>query len=386
MKKKIVIVGPAFPYRGGNSLFISHLYDLLKDSDDVVIYNYKLLYPSFLFPGTTQYDTSETVIKEAPSVRAINSINPFNWFSAAQQIKNENPDLVMFDWWHPFFAPCHFTISWLLKMACDARIMFIAENFISHEGSLIDYRLTKIGLSQSDSFLTLSDKVASDIMISFPGKQVYKAELPIYDCYTSDSPVYDKKNFGFAEHHKVLLFFGYIRHYKGLDILIRALKDVLQTDPDFRLLAVGESYENVEIYTNLIKELHLEEYIHFENNFTPNEEVWKYYSASDVVVLPYRSATQSGILNIAYGFLKPVISTRVGGLHEFIDDGKTGLLVAPDSVEDLARGIIQFTTFSKEVDYVAHIQERLKKNLFYAIPDMLNRYLGRRITQTIEID
>lgn len=375
--KKIVIVGPAYPYRGGNSLFVSHLYDILKDSFEVVIYNYKLLYPSFLFPGTTQFDTSGKVIKKAPSKRAVNSINPFNWISVASRIKNENADLVIFDWWHPFFAPCHASIATLLRWTSKSKLLFIAENFISHEGSPIDYTLTKIGLHRAEAFLTLSEKVARDIMTTFPGKSVFQAELPIYDCYTSESPVFNRSAFGFTEEHKVLLFFGYIRNYKGLDVLLRAFKKLVAQDPSYRLLAVGESYEDPAIYTSLITELGIEQYVKFENIFVPNEEVWKYYSVSDVVMLPYRSATQSGILNIAYGFLKPVIVTKVGGLAEFVDDGLTGLLAEPESEDSLISSVNKFFSLRETVDFTAHIRLRLSKNLFYKIPGMLSEYLNK---------
>lgn len=374
--KKIVIVGPAFPYRGGNSLFISHLYSLLADKFDVSIVNYKLLYPSFLFPGTTQYDNSKTVIKQAPSERLVNSVNPFNWYTTARRIAAMKPDAVLFDWWHPFFGPCHTSIARLVKSMCRTKIVFIAENFTSHEGSPVDKMLTRLGLSNADAFLALSDKVAGEVAEVFSGRPIMKAELPVYDCYTSESPVYDRANFGFSTSDKVLLFFGYIRRYKGLDILLKALSMLVKKDPSYRLLAVGESYEDPEIYRKLIGELKIENFVRFENVFTPNEEVWKYYTAADVVVLPYRSATQSGILNIAYGFLKPVIITNVGGLAEFIDPDRTGLLVEPESAESLAEGIEKFFSLRGSLDFTKHIQERLGKNLFYEIPAMMEDFLG----------
>src|SRR4030042_4129842 len=214
--RKIVILGPAYPYRGGNSLFVSYLYDSLKEDFEIKIYNYKLLYPGFLFPGTTQYDKSETLIKKAPSERLINSINPFNWFNAAQKIKKENADLVVFDWWHPFFGPCHYSITKLIKSMYKGKILFITENFVSHEGNPVDKILTRVGLSNADSFLALSDIVAKELKNISGKRRIYRSELPVYNCYNPESTVeisQAKKNLGIDSRSKVVLFFGYVRKY-----------------------------------------------------------------------------------------------------------------------------------------------------------------------------
>src|SRR4030066_530707 len=162
-KKKIIIIGPAYPYRGGNSLFVSHVYEALKENFEVKIFNYKLLYPSILFPGKTQYDESATIIKKAPNERLVNSVSPISWFKVADRIIKENPDLVVFDWWHPFFAFCHFTISELIKKKLRKKILFITENFISHESNLVDRGLTNLGLKNASSFLVLSGIVEKEV-------------------------------------------------------------------------------------------------------------------------------------------------------------------------------------------------------------------------------
>src|ERR1017187_10155082 len=178
-KKKIIIIGPAYPYRGGNSLFISYVCESLKQIFEVKILNYKLLYPSILFPGTTQYDESNVPIKKAENERIINSINPFTWIKTAIKIRLEKPDLIVFDWWHPFFSFCHFTISFLIKKGYKNKILFITENFVSHEGHLIDKLLTRIGLKNASAFLALSDKVEKDLRSSGYQKMIYRSELPI---------------------------------------------------------------------------------------------------------------------------------------------------------------------------------------------------------------
>ena len=374
--KKIIIIGPAFPYRGGNSLFVSYVSDSLKKKFNVKILNYKLLYPSILFPGTTQYDNSNVLIKKAENQRVINSINPFTWFTAAKIIRNENPNLVVFDWWHPFFGFCHYTISLLIKKQMRNKILFITENFVSHEGNFFDKLLTSIGLSNASAFLALSDKVEKELRNSGYKQKIFRSELPVYDCYKPDSAGIDsKQKLGFDNNNKVLLFFGYIRQYKGLDILINAMPDILKVYPEARLLIVGEFYDNPSLYLERIKELGIQDYVKIINKFVPNEDVGQYYQACDLNILPYRSATQSGILNVSYGFEVPVLVTRVGGLTEFIIEGKTGLIVEPGSSQEIVNGVKKFFELRKEVDFAANIKDFTKQNKFEKLPELFQEII-----------
>ena len=377
-KKKIIIIGPAYPYRGGNSLFVSHIYDALKEDFEVKIFNFKLLYPSILFPGKTQFDESATLIKKAPNERLVSSISPISWVQVANRIIKENPDLVVFDWWHPFFAFCHFTISELIKKRFRKKILFITENFISHEGNFIDQRLTAIGLKNASSFMVLSGIVEKEVNLIANGRKVYKSELPIYDCYKTDETTSAsnlRKEFGFSEHDKVLLFFGYVRKYKGLDLLIDAFPRILSSIPNSKLLIVGEFYDSPDLYFDLIKKLGLEKDTVVVNKFVPNEDVGKYYKVSDLVILPYRSATQSGILNVAYGFLKPVVVTNVGGLSEFVEDKKTGIIINPDSPEEIANGVIEYFRLKDQIDFKKNIQELVNKNKFGNLASLFNQII-----------
>jgi glycosyltransferase involved in cell wall biosynthesis len=368
IRKKIVIIGPVYPYRGGNSTYMSYVYDSLIEKYDVKIMNYSLLYPSFLFPGTTQYDKSGVMIKKVPSQRVINSVNPISWHKTASLIKKENPDLIVFDWWHPFFGPCHFTISSLLRLdkRYHNKIIFITENFISHEAHFTDRLLTRLGLANADAFVALSDIVQKDIKSTFGEVKVYRSELPIFEYYKLNSldAATAKKELGFEPDNKVLLFFGYVRKYKGLDILLKAFKGISEIYPECRLLAAGEFYDNPDEYFQIVKENNIEDKVKIINQFIPNEEVYKYYSAADLVVQPYRSATQSGILNVAYGFLKPVVVTRVGGLEEFVEDEKTGIIVDPESPDEIIKGVKRFFDLSGKVDFRAHIEEMVNNNKF----------------------
>jgi glycosyltransferase involved in cell wall biosynthesis len=317
MKEKIIIIGPAYPYRGGNSLFVTFLHEVLFDSYNVQVLNYKLLYPGILFPGKTQFDLSNEV-KKIDSLRIVNSVNPLNWFQVANYINKANPDLIIFDWWHPFFAFCHYTISSLLNKNLKNKIVFITENFISHEKNFFESTLTKIGLSNARFFIALSQKVENDLKLIAGKRKIFRSELPVYDHLKGNENQKNeiRKRFNFSETDKVLLFFGYIRKYKGLDLLIRSLKilTVNFTQLNLKLLVAGEFYDDKDNYTRLIDELNLKDRVIIFDEYIPNEKVKEFFIASDLVVLPYRSATQSGILNLSYGFNKPVVINDVGGL------------------------------------------------------------------------
>jgi len=367
-RKKIVMLGPVFPYRGGNSVYLSYVYDTLIQRFDVKVINYKLLYPSFLFPGTTQYDTSNVTLKEIPSERILNSINPFTWYRTAHRIIKEDPDLLVIDWWHPFFGLCLNVITTLLKLSgkFKHKILFLTENFISHEGNYPDKILTRLGLANADAFLTLSDVVRKDLKYTFPQKKSYRSELPIMEYYKFNSlPTQKAKELlGYKETEKLLLFFGYVRKYKGLDILLKAMKGIINDFPGIKLLSVGEFYDNPHEYYKIIEENNIQDNVKVINKFIPNEEVYKYYSAADLVVQPYRSATQSAILSVAYGFLKPAVVTRVGGLEEFVEDERTGIIVDPDSPEEIRKGVKRFFEIKDKVDFAANIGSFIKKNKF----------------------
>ncbi|MBI5661024.1 MAG: glycosyltransferase [Ignavibacterium album] len=376
-RKKIIIIGPTFPYRGGNALYVSFLYETLSKEFDVMIYNYKLLYPSFLFPGKTQFELSNEV-KKIPSERIVNSLNPFNWIKVASRINSEKPDLIIFDWWHPYFALCHFFISSFINKKLKKRILFITENYISHEGHFIDRLLTRIGLYNSRYFIALSEKVDSELRKNFKDINIFRSELPVYNHLTGNTDKIEelKSKFSINSNDNVLLFFGYVRKYKGLDILIEALALVISEMKNIKLLVAGEFYENQKIYNDLIKKYNLQNHVLFFNQYIPNEKVKEFFLVSDVVVLPYRSATQSGILNLAYGFRKPVIVTKVGGLSEFVLDGQTGFIVNDPEPKHIADTIKTFYQLKNRIDFESNISEFIKTNRFNNINEIINKILG----------
>jgi len=370
MKKKICIVGPAYPYRGGNALFVAHLYSALSETYDVQVINFTKLYPKLFFPGTRQEDVSQVGIKTHPSERIIDSTNPFTWFKAVRKIKSLNPDLIAFIWYNPFFGMAFNVISGRLKKYFHGKVLFIAENIISHEARFIDSFLTKIALRHADKFLVLSEIVEKGIKELYPGKNVFRSSLPIYDCYQFDSLITKtdaRKKIELPTDKNVILFFGYIRAYKGLMYLIEAMPNVLKFDPDAMLLVVGEFYEEKEKYFDAVKSLGLGRNVKFVAEFVPNEDVGLYYTASDLVVLPYKSATQSGILNIAYGFKRPVVVTNVGGLPELVEEGKTGFIVEANNPNTIAEGIVKYFSSKDKSKFEKNIEEFVQKSGFKSI-------------------
>ena len=363
---------------------MSHLYEALEPHFRVHFINYTLLYPPILFPGTTQFDQSHAMTKQIPSERLLSSVNPLSWLRVARRVRELQPDLVVFDWWNPFFGPSHYAVSRLLGKELQSKIVFITENVISHEARAIDTILTKLGLRNAASFLTLSSQVAEDVKVFANGKPIYRSELPVFGDFYAQTSLWRskdeaKQSFGFAVEDDVLLFFGYVRKYKGLDILLRAMPAIVRENPQAKLLIAGEFYDDPKPYHDLIRDLALEPHVKMINRFIPNEEVAAFYAASDVVMLPYRSATQSGILGIAYGFERPVIITNVGGLAESVDEGKTGFVVVPESSEALVAAVRTFYALRPTTDFAAHVRLRAHNNAFAHIHELFATIISNEV-------
>jgi glycosyltransferase involved in cell wall biosynthesis len=377
-KKKLVVIGPCYPYRGGIATFVAHLCKGLSQNFDVSLINYSLLYPSILFPGKTQYDESKTLTFDFPNRRLLNSINPFSWIKVARAIKAEKPDLIIMDWWNPFFALCFKGVFTFLNRDYKNKILVIAENVVSHEGRKIDAALTKMGISIASEYLVLSDKVAEEIKPYSNNKKIYKAHLPIYNTFNKGENVSTKKGLGYSEDDYVLLFFGYVRKYKGLDIALEAFPEIKKSIPNAKLLVVGECYDEWKEYQDLIEKYHLQQDVKVVSEYVPNEAVGGYFNACDLVLLPYRTATQSGILNIAYGFNKPVVATNVGGFSEFIKDGSSGLLVQKVDAPAFAQGVIKWHEQHRNDDYITAISDVVTANGFGKINGIIETILASK--------
>ena len=363
---RIVLIGPAYPIRGGNALFVAHLYESLAAVNDVKVISYSRLYPDFLFPGVRQTDVSGVAIKKHPAAHIIDCLNPFTWRKAARLAASMNPDMLVFTWWNPFFGFIVRTIALAFKRRAKKPVVIVVENVISHEGRWIDVFLTKIALQTADRFLVLSKVVEEGMRKLYPQIKVFRSSLPIYDCYQSNEQLTQQQaqqQLGLAGKN-VILFFGYIRQYKGLMNLIEALPLIRNQVSNAHLLIVGEFYDNPQPYLNTIKRLDLGANITIINEYVANEAVHVYFTAANLAVLPYNEATQSGILSIAYGFAKPVVITDVGGLAELVDDGKTGFIVPPHDIPKLADSVIRYFKENREQDFSHNIEVKRKENSF----------------------
>ncbi len=326
---KIYFLSPAHPFRGGIAQFAQMWAKTLADKHEVKILTYTKQYPNWLFPGKTQLDES------APPQLDIEQIycawNPVSWWRTFAKIRNEKPEILIVKWWVPFFAPGYSVLLRMVKWFTKTKIVFSVDNAIPHEKWPLAKFLTKFTLKTGHWLIAHSDAVKSDLqLLGFPENIIKVARHPLYNQYQKSEQTDDeiRQKLSISE-SRVLLFFGYIKKYKGLDILLDAMPKILKNfDGDIRLLIVGEFYFDKAEYDAQVKKLGISEKITLVDIFVPDDEVGQYFQIADVVVLPYRTATQSGIVQVAYNFEKPVIVTNVGGLPEVVKDGETGYLVS----------------------------------------------------------
>lgn len=353
---KIVIVGSAYPLRGGGiATFNERMAKALIDGgNEVVIHTFRLQYPSFLFPGKTQY--SEESPPEGLDIKVtVNSINPFNWILVGKRIKRLAPDLVIFRYWTPFMSPCLGTIAKVIRKNRKTKVIAITDNVIPHERKPGDFLLTKYFVAQVDGFITMSKSVLVDLSLFNKYKPRLYTPHPLYDNFGSVIPKEEaKQKLNLSEDYKYILFFGFIREYKGLDILLEAFADERFRRLPIKLLIAGEFYSKPEKYYELIKTHNLERSVVLHTDFIPNTVVQNYFCASDIVVQPYKNATQSGVTQVAYHFNKPMITTDVGGLAELVPNGKVGYVVQPD-ITSVADALFKFFDEEKGTEFTKNV-------------------------------
>jgi glycosyltransferase involved in cell wall biosynthesis len=338
MQKKIALIGTAWPFRGGGiASFNERLARaFMEEGFDVTIYNFSLQYPSFLFPGKSQY-SSDPAPDGLKIVVCINSINPLNWLKVGTNIKKTNPDLVIVRYWLPLMGPCLGTILRLIKSNRFSKIICIADNIIPHEKRPGDSVFTKFFVKPIDGFITMSNKVLNDLK-RFSDAKAIKTEHPLYDNFgEAQSKKAARSYLNISAAKNIILFFGFIRKYKGLDLLLEAmkiLKDRKEKDHSITLpllLIAGEFYDEELQYTKLIKDLGIEALLDLRTHFIADQEVKYYLSAADFVIQPYKNATQSGVTPLAYHFEKPMLVTNVGGLADMVPDNVAGVVVEPNA-------------------------------------------------------
>lgn len=374
--KTIKIIGPAYPFRGGIATTNERLaQEFTTLGFSVEIETFTLQYPRFLFPGKTQF--SEKPAPENLKIsRTINSVNPVNWLNVGRRIGKEKPDLVIIRYWLPFLAPALGTVAARIKRNRHTKIICLADNIIPHEHRPGDRMLTNYFLQRIDGLVAMSKSVLDDGKSFRRNLPVGFCPHPIFDTYGETlSPDVAKKKLKLDLDYSYLLFFGFIREYKGLDLLLRAFADERLRKFRVKLLIAGEFYSNPEPYLNLIKELKLETAIELRTEFIPDDEVNLYFSAADMVVQPYKSATQSGVTQIGYHFEKSMLVTNVGGLPEIIPHGRIGYVVNPDS-QEIADALLDFYENKRRPVFERNIQEEKKRfsweNMVRTISDVFS--------------
>ncbi|MFM7014900.1 MAG: glycosyltransferase [Bacteroidota bacterium] len=321
-QKKIIIVGPAHPFRGGIAAFNERMaVDLLQLGHLVEIVNFTTQYPGILFPGKTQF-TSDPAPATLKITRLISSINPISWILTAKYIRKKEPDIVLLRFWIPFMGPALGTVARLLSK--KTKVIGFVDNLIPHEKRMGDTLLSNYFVKACDGFITLSNQVKAEIA-RFTSKECLMSPHPVYDHYGNQATREEsckKLNLNPDTHY--VLFFGFIRNYKGLDLLIQAFSESNLRSKNYKLLIAGEFYEDDKPYLELITSLQLTDFVELHSHYIPDAEIKYYFGSCDVVVQPYRSATQSGISQLAYHFEKPMIVTNVGGLPEIVIHEQTG--------------------------------------------------------------
>jgi len=369
---KIIIVGTAFPYRGGLAAFNERLArEYVKQGNEVEIITFSLQYPGFLFPGKSQFST-EFAPEDLKIKRMIHSINPANWIKVGRIIKSKSPDIVIFSYWMAFIAPCFGTIARIAKSP-NTKMVALIHNMIPHEPTILDKLFPRYFVKAMDGFVAMAESVVADIKhFDTDNKPKVVSPHPIYDHY---GDALTKKEatikLGLHEQKDYVLFFGFIRQYKGLDLLLEAFADERLRKFPVRLIIAGEFYENPQPYLELIIRLKLDGLVELRTGFIPDNEVRNYFSIADLVAQPYRTATQSGVTQIAYHFEKPMLVTNVGGLSENIPNGKVGYVVGVEPLQ-IADAMVDFFKNQRAEKMIENIKVEKTKFLWSRMTDAID--------------
>lgn len=376
-KKRIVMIGPVYPFRGGISHYTGAMAKSLAKDFEVFTVSYKMQYPKILFKSE-QRDFDNDTFKVHDTKYLINTANPFNWINSARKIKKFKPDYVIMQWWHPYFSPCYTGLSMFTRKIPK---IFVCHNVFPHERFPLDRFLTRTVLKKGRAYITHSAMDAEDLkgIVSEPNYET--TVLPVHNSFKMKHLTKPQARLAaeVSEDKKILLFFGFVRDYKGLRHIINAMPEIVEYDSNIRLMIVGEFRSDKENYLEQIKNLGVGDNIDIVDGYIPDSGIEKYFAASDLIVLPYESATQSGIVQIAYGFEKPVIATNVGGLPEVVANGKTGYIVEPKNPKALAEAVIRFFDENKSEEFT----ENVRKEAYRYSWDRMNEVVVR-LTEKID--
>jgi glycosyltransferase involved in cell wall biosynthesis len=379
MKQKVIIIGPAHPLRGGLASFDERLARQFQNQGyDATIYTFSLQYPGFLFPGTTQY-SAEPKPTDINIKVCINSVNPFNWLIVGNELRKLKPAIIVIRYWLPFMGPCLGTILRCAKANGITKLVCIADNVIPHEKRPGDKQFTQYCFKPIDAFVTMSEKVLQDLK-TFTHKPAQQIIHPLYDNFGEALPKdVAREHLGIQSVENIILFFGFIRKYKGLDLLLQAMRILKDhtlngTFSCCKLLIAGEYYEDKQQYDDLINDLDIADQLILRTDFISDSEVRYYLSAADFVIQPYRNATQSGVTPLAYHFEKPMLVTNVGGLPSLVPDGKVGLVAEPNP-ESIAAKIEELYAIGEE-HFLPNIQTEKLKYSWKVLADTIVRLSG----------
>ncbi len=358
---KIIILGPAHPYRGGPATFNDRLAQQFKDEGHTVdIITFRLQYPRLLFPGKTQY-TNAPPPEGIKIVRLLNTVNPFNWIATGLKIKKAKPDILLLRFWLPFMGPSLGTVARIVRSNKHTRVICIFDNVVPHEKRAGDKILTRYFTNSINGAIVMSQSVSDDLKLFRSDIPVVLSPHPLFDNYgplvLRDTAI---KSLKLESENSFILFFGFIRAYKGLDLLIKAFADSRLRNRKLKLIVAGEFYEDDAPYRSLIKENHLENEILFFDRFIKDDEVPLFFSVADLIVQPYKSATQSGVTQIAFHYEKPMLVTEVGGLREIVADGRCGYVVKPDP-QSIANAIVDYFDNNRKALFTEGVKQEKEK-------------------------
>lgn len=353
---KIVLIGPVYPYKGGISHYTSLLCRALRKKHEVIMISYKMQYPKLLF-RKEQRDYSNKSFQIEDAQYWINTVDPFNIINTARRIKKLQPDIVIMQWWHPYFAPCYYLLARFLK---HISILFICHNVFPHERFPMDRCLSRIALRRGSGYVVQSHLDEADLLTVNPQAKYVVTPHPTYNAFKMQnmSRVEARRLLNADTQTPVLLFFGFVREYKGLKYLLDAMKKIKIKIPDVQLWVVGDFGEDKEKYLDQIRTNGIRDQVRLVEGYIPDREVEKYFAAADLVVLPYISATQSGIVQIAYGFEKPVVVTDVGGLPDVVRDHRTGYVVPKENADAISDAVTDFFQTDISIPWKEYIREQ----------------------------
>lgn len=365
---KIAFLSPFYPFRGGIAQFSDSLYLELAKENDIKAFTFTRQYPKILFPGKTQYVSESDTNRNINVERTLDSINPFSYYKTAREIVKFKPDLVLISHWMPFFAPAFGKIAGILRKN-GIKVIAVLHNVIAHEKRSGDEALTKYFFNRCDGFVILNNASEKDLLELKPDAKYIIHSHPLYDHYGEKISVSDARaKLNIPADKKVILFFGFIRDYKGLDILIESMNDL---NDDYLLLIAGEVYGDFKKYDEQIDKLNIRSRLNLQVKYIPETEIPLYFSASDVCVLSYRTATQSGIVGISYHFELPVIVTNTGGLAEMVEENKTGLIVEKTNPQNISSALKKYFSGGLKEKFIPHIKEYKSHHSWKAFADSI---------------